>query len=154
LYLGCTFAENRSKRHEVSPYDPVWATLNPEMIKILNCIIRFKIIMVLLQSNLFIMKLTFFHRPKSKQFDYKPLYYDKEKDEREQRKKELGIIGSNDKTTLFRGDLQRRWKKDRANQKSQQSKIRFLIYLLLIIFTVYIFFFTNFVENLVSLFRI
>jgi len=110
--------------------------------------------MVLLHSNLFIMKLIFFHRPKPKQFDYKPIYFDKEKDEREQRKKELGISDSNDKSILFRGDLQRRWKKDRANQKSQQSKIRFLIYLLLIIFTVYLFFFTNFIEKLVSLFRI
>lgn len=115
---------------------------------------EFKIILVLLQSNLFIMKLTLFHIPKSKQFDYKPLYYDKEKDEREQRKKELGISNSNDKTTLFRGDLQKRWKKDRANQKRQLSKMRFLIYLLLIVFTVYLFFFTNFIEKLVSLFRI
>jgi hypothetical protein len=100
------------------------------------------------------MKLTLFHIPKSKIFDYKPLYYDKEEDEREQRKKELGISNSSDKTTLFRGDLQKRWKKDRANQKRQQSKMRFLIYLLLIVFTVYLFFFTNFIEKLVSLFRI
>ena len=107
-----------------------------------------------MQSNLFIMKLTFFHRPQPKQFEYKPLYFDKEKDERKQRKKELGISNSNDKITLLRGDLQKRWKKGRESQKRQQSKVRFLIYLLLIVFTVYLFFFTNFIEKLVSLFRI
>ena len=93
------------------------------------------------------MKLVFFHIPKPKQFDYKPLYYDKEKDEREQRKKELGISNSNDKTTLFRGDLQRRWKKDRATQKRRQSKMRFLIYLIILFLTVYLFFSQTLLKN-------
>ena len=100
------------------------------------------------------MKFIFFHIPKPKKFDYKPLYYDKEKDEREQRKRELGITDSNNKTTLFRGNLQKRWKKDRATQKRQQSKMRFLIYLLILFLTVYLFFFTNFIEKLVYFFRI
>ncbi len=100
------------------------------------------------------MKFIFFHIPKPKKFDYKPLYYDKEKDEREQRKRELGITDSSNKTSFMRGELQNRWRKDRTTQKRQQSKMRFLIYLLILFLTVYLFFFTNFIEKLVYFFRI
>jgi len=47
------------------------------------------------------MKITFLKRSKPKVFEYKPLYFDKEKDKREKRKRELGLDDSRDSSTFY-----------------------------------------------------
>lgn len=98
------------------------------------------------------MKLVFFSRPKPKQFDYKPIYYDKEKDEREQRKKELGITDSEDHLDQLRARLSRKWRYERNQDKKRYSEIRTIIYLLVVAMAVYLIFFTDFIRNFVTFF--
>ena len=97
------------------------------------------------------MKIVFFSRPKNKQFDYKPRYYDIEKDKREQRKKELGL-GSDEeggKRKYFRGELQNRWRSNRKDEKDKTRR-RTMIYLVMIFIVIYYIFFTDFVQQFVT----
>ena len=97
------------------------------------------------------MKITFLRREKPKSFEYKPLYYDKAKDDREKRKRELGIDNSHDKSAMLKGELQRRWRKNEINRKEKTSSTKFIVYLLIAIMSVYLIFFTDFVQRLVQL---
>ena len=97
------------------------------------------------------MKLVFFKKPQARQFDYKPRYYDKEKEEREQRKKELGL-SDGDSSTFFKGELKRRWKRDHARLQKEKKSYRNAIYLIMLVFAVYVIFFTNFIQNIVTSF--
>ncbi len=98
------------------------------------------------------MKIVFLRRPKPKQFDYKPIYYDKEKDEREQRRKELGLADDEaGQRKLFRGELQRRWRGDNYKKEKENQRKKVLIYLILAGFVTYYIFFTDFIQKLVSL---
>ena len=97
------------------------------------------------------MKIVFFNRPKARQFDYKPRYYDEDKERREQRKKELGLGGDKtDKRSMFKGELQNRWRSDRKADK-ERTRRRTIIYVVLISFVVYYIFFTDFIQKFVSL---
>ncbi len=97
------------------------------------------------------MKIVFFNRPKARQFDYKPRYYDVEKEKREQRKKELGLGGDeSDKRAMFKGELQNRWRSDRNTDK-ERTRRRTIIYVVLISFVIYYIFFTDFIQKFVSL---
>ena len=98
------------------------------------------------------MKLVFFKRPKPKTFEYKPLYYDKEKNDREKRKRELGLDNSHDKNIMMRGELQSRWRKDATKNKSKSSNTRFFIYLLIAVMSVYLIFYTDLVYKLIHFF--
>lgn len=98
------------------------------------------------------MKIVFFKRPKPKQFDYKPLYYDKEKDEREQRKKELGLTDSEDHMEQLRSQIKRKWRYEREARKKRTSELRTVLYLVIVGLFIYLIFFTNFVQNFVSFF--
>lgn len=98
------------------------------------------------------MKIVFFKRPKPKQFDYRPLYYDKEKEEREQRKKELGITDSDDHMEQFRSQIHRKWRYERDARKKRTSDMRTVIYLIIVAFFIYLIFFTDLVHNFVSFF--
>ncbi|MCP4552776.1 MAG: hypothetical protein GY834_12215 [Bacteroidetes bacterium] len=97
------------------------------------------------------MKIVFFHTPKPKKFEYKPLYYDTEKEEREQRRKELGLEGeSSDHKSFFRGELQKKWRSG-GKVNNKKSRLRSMIYLGILLMAIYYIFFTNFVQKLVSL---
>jgi hypothetical protein len=95
------------------------------------------------------MKFVFFRTSKPKAFEYKPLYYDAEKEEREQRKKDLGLGDSSDHKSFYRGELQRKWRRGRTDTK-KNSRIRTMIYFAILLFAVYYIFFTDFVQNLVN----
>ncbi len=98
------------------------------------------------------MKIVFFSRPKPKQFDYKPLYYDKKKDEQEERKKELGVTDSDDHMDQFKAQLTRRWRYEREKDKRKYSELRTIIYILIVVLATYLIFFTDFISNFVSFF--
>ena len=95
------------------------------------------------------MKFIFFKTAKPKAFEYKPLYYDPEKEEREQRKKELGLDTSSDHKSFYKGELQRKWRRDRTTHK-KNSRLRTTIYLIILLFAVYYIFFTDFVQRIVN----
>ena len=96
------------------------------------------------------MKIVFFNRPKARQFDYKPRYYDEDKEKRDQRKKELGLGDKSDKRAMFKGELQNRWRSDRKVEK-ESTRRRTVIYIILIGFVVYYIFFTDFIQKFVKL---
>ncbi|MDI3526812.1 MAG: hypothetical protein PWR03_995 [Tenuifilum sp.] len=86
----------------------------------------------------------FFHIPKPKGFNYKPMYYDESKEamrEREERiRKELGL---NSKDTPFVPTIKGQFHKarKRPSGSSRQSNIRVLIILFILLLIVYFLFF-------------
>jgi hypothetical protein len=88
------------------------------------------------------MKLVFFNTPKARQFTYPARYYDEEKDKREQRKKELGLAGT-ESTTDFRSNLDAGWQRFRASERGRQKKANrsVMIYIFIVIILIYIIFF-------------
>ncbi len=94
------------------------------------------------------MGISFFYRKKPKQFNYTPVYYDKHKEEIEERKKKYGISDNkeNDKEEL-KNRIHQQWSRNRS-AKAQKSifgknKISFIItiiVLLLIVFLIYFIF--------------
>jgi len=98
------------------------------------------------------MKIVFFKRPKPRQFNYIPRYYNKEKEEREQRKKELGITNSDNAGDKLRAEIQRKWRYERQKSKSATSELKTVLYLVIIGLLIYLIFFTEFVNNFARLF--
>ncbi len=98
------------------------------------------------------MKITFLKRSKPKAFEYKPLYFDKEKDKREKRKRELGLDDSRDSSTFMKGELQRRWRKNETDKSNKTSNKTFFIYLMIAVMSIYLIFFTDFVQKIVHYF--
>ncbi len=102
------------------------------------------------------MKISFFHRPKPRQFDYKPRYWDPEKEEEEERKKRIeragGLKNVNDIKEDLRYNINRQWRRGKQDTTKNFNTVRFLIYLFMIIFFVYVIFFTDFVNKFLSYF--
>jgi hypothetical protein len=98
------------------------------------------------------MNFFFFKRPKPRQFNYRPLYYDPEKEQAEERKKTLSSLHDGDPRERMRAEIRRRWKVERkvANKKDQLFRIFF--YMIFASFAIYLIFFTDFINKLVSLF--
>jgi hypothetical protein len=87
-----------------------------------------------------IMQIVFFKSNKPKRFDYKPRYYDEEKERREElRRKSEGTStgGSSD----LRLEISRRWRTaDRKNRRTAKG-INLLVYLVIATLLVYFVFF-------------
>ncbi|MCU0371436.1 MAG: hypothetical protein MUC31_08475 [Bacteroidales bacterium] len=95
------------------------------------------------------MNIVFFKRPKPRQFNYKPIYFDPEKDEAESRRKALN---SDDPKERMRYEMKRRWKTDKKSPVNNNNIIRIIIYFVFAAFAIYLIFFTEFINNLVSIF--
>jgi hypothetical protein len=98
------------------------------------------------------MNIIFFRRPKPRQFNYVPRYYDPLKDEIEERKKELGLIQEGDLKARMRADIRRKWKVERGPASKQFFITRMVIYIIVIALTLYFIFFSDFINNFVSFF--
>ncbi len=98
------------------------------------------------------MKITFFKRSLPRKFDYKPMYYDEEKEARDERKKKIGLMGEGDAREIFRSEIHRRWHTDRQEKDNSYKVIRMIIYMFVLILSIYLIFFTDFINNLVSIF--
>mgnify|MGYP006278394077 CR=1 FL=1 len=98
------------------------------------------------------MKLIFFKRPKVRQFNYKPRYYDQAKEEREERKKRLGITDSEDPTDQLRARIRRNWRYETEAKRKRTSELRTIVYLSIAAFFVYLILFTDMVQNFVRVF--
>lgn len=93
------------------------------------------------------MRIPSLFRPgKPKPFSYTPLYYDQEKEEREERlrriKSELGMPEGDEevkpRTIITRGSFNSRFRKRQTKEK-RTSAIRLLLIILLLILIIYVF---------------
>ena len=87
------------------------------------------------------MALTFFKIPKNKQFNYRPVYYDKKKEEREKREKAALEENTDDYAAALRDRLNMRWKRTagaRSRRASNQRIIIILIVMFALLYLVYI----------------
>ena len=91
-------------------------------------------------ENITKMQIVFFRRPKPKQFDYKPRYYDEEKEKQEKRRRELEKAGSGD-TASLRGEIERRWRIADRKNRAKAKGVNVLIYLAIVALLVYFIFF-------------
>jgi hypothetical protein len=98
------------------------------------------------------MNIFFFKRPKPRPFNYKPIYYDPEKEEAEERKKALSGLRSNDPRERMRAEIRRKWRIEQKNTKKKHELFKVIFYVFIAFFAVYLIFFTDFVDKFVSFF--
>jgi len=98
------------------------------------------------------MKFSFFDRPKPRTFNYRPVYYDPVKEEAEERRKSLEYGKNGDHSERMRAAIRKRWKTEQKNTDKNNQVIRVFIYMIFSAFAIYLIFFTDFVNRLVSLF--
>ena len=102
------------------------------------------------------MRFVIFKTPTPKRFNYKPRYYDQEKDRLEQRKAELGYDSKLTDQERIRSQIRKRWR--HSDGSYEQTGFRkffyFAFYGFVVIGGVYLIFFTDFVDKVVALFGI
>ncbi|MCQ2203021.1 MAG: hypothetical protein MJZ15_01115 [Bacteroidales bacterium] len=81
--------------------------------------------------------ISFFKVPKHRVFNYQPLYYDQEKERREQRRKELGLDDESESAGYTTGSLIRsggmRARHEQFNQKMESQKRKSQVILIALI---------------------
>ena len=102
------------------------------------------------------MRFVIFRTPKPKRFQYKPRYYDEEKERLEQRKAELGLDSKLSRQESLRYQMRRRWRHGSSDSggRNPGRYIYFAFYGFVIVGGVYLIFFTDFVYKLVALFGV
>jgi len=102
------------------------------------------------------MRIVFFKRPKPRQFDYKPIYWDEEKEELEERRKRIERAGREKTDKEIRDDLKididRKWRRNRSSGGQKVNFIRFLAFTAFALFMIYFIFFTDFINKFLSYF--
>jgi hypothetical protein len=98
------------------------------------------------------MKISFFNNPKPRTFNYHPIYYDPDKEEAEERKKNREELQSDDHRKRIHAAFRRRLKKQEELPDRNSQVIRIFVYLIFAGFAIYLIFFTDFVTKLVSFF--
>ena len=78
------------------------------------------------------MALTFFKIPRNKKFNYRPVYYDQKKEEREKRLKSALEEGSENYEQALRDRIQMRWKRTAGKRDRKASNQRLIIILVVI----------------------
>ncbi len=87
------------------------------------------------------MALTFFKIPRNKQFNYKPVYWDKEKEEREKRRKSALEDTSKEYSEALRERLEMRWRRNSGAREKKSSNMRLVgIIFVLALISYYLFF--------------
>jgi cytochrome c-type biogenesis protein CcmH/NrfG len=86
------------------------------------------------------MAITFFKLPKNKHFNYKPVYWDKAKEEREKRMKAASQDTEKEYAEALRERMQLRWKRSTSATSRKNSNIRLVaIIFLLALISYYLF---------------
>jgi hypothetical protein len=87
------------------------------------------------------MAITFFKRPKNKQFNYKPVFWDKAKEERENRTKLALDEKDKDYSEALRKRLDYRWRRNSAIKSNRNSNLRLIVIIVgLSLLSYYLFF--------------
>jgi len=98
------------------------------------------------------MNIVFFKRPKPRSFNYRPIYYDPVKEEAEERKKARNSTREGDLKEHMRAEIRRKWRGERNETDKRNQVVRIFFYFIFASFLIYVIFFTEFMNNLVSLF--
>lgn len=86
------------------------------------------------------MKITFFSRTKARKFDYKPRYYDAQKEADEKRKKEIENNVKNPEQLNLRSEMRSKWGRH-DNIRSKSKTYSLAVYIVLAILIIYLIFF-------------
>ncbi len=87
------------------------------------------------------MALTFFKIPRNKKYNYRPVYYDKKKEEREKREKAVSEDDPDAYTDAFRDRLELRWKRNSLARSRKASNQRLIIILVVMFLLLYLIFY-------------
>lgn len=87
------------------------------------------------------MALSFFKLPRHKNFNYKPLYWDKAKEERDKRMKSALEDTEKDYSQALRDRLQMRWKRNAGARERKSSNLRLVAIIGVLFLVVYFLFF-------------
>lgn len=87
------------------------------------------------------MAITFFKTPKNKRFNYRPLYYDQKKEEREKRLKSALEDDSMDYEEALRDRMRMRWKRTAGSRDKRASRQRLVVIIFVIVLLFYLVFF-------------
>lgn len=98
-----------------------------------------------------------FHRPEPRKFEYKPRYYDPEKEAWEKRKAALGADAQLSDREKLRLKMRSSWGTSDEDDKMKKpgtryKRIRFLVYFVIIFLLMYFILATLLVENFVNMF--
>ncbi|TVR42634.1 MAG: hypothetical protein EA394_02985 [Bacteroidia bacterium] len=86
------------------------------------------------------MALTFFKIPRNKKYNYRPVYYDQKKEEREKRAKAAYEENSGDYEKALKERLQMRWKRSagaRSRRASNQRLVAIFIIMFLLLYLIF-----------------
>jgi cytochrome c-type biogenesis protein CcmH/NrfG len=86
------------------------------------------------------MALTFFKTPKNKKYNYKPVYYDQKKEEREKRMKAVSDDDPEAYSESLRDRLNTRWKRNAGAKSRKESNQRLFVILLVMFLLLYLVF--------------
>jgi hypothetical protein len=86
------------------------------------------------------MKIKFLHTPKPRAYNYTPVFYNPEEEEKKRRQRELGISDNNSQEDL-RTRLRTGWRNRGADPVKRKSKpITLAMYILLVVIILYLIF--------------
>ena len=100
------------------------------------------------------MRFTVFRTPKAKKFNFPSRYYDPQKEEWEKRKAKLGYDSALSRDERIRLQMSKRWERDSFGKSNTQRIISYSIYAIVIFGGLYVIFFTNLIENFLTLFGV
>ncbi len=87
------------------------------------------------------MALTFFKIPRNKKYNYRPVYYDKKKEEREKREKAVSEDDPKAYAAALKDRLDLRWKRTAGARSRKASNQRLIIILVVMFLLLYIIFY-------------
>lgn len=102
------------------------------------------------------MRFVTFKTPQARRFNYKPRYFNEEKDALERKKAALGLESNITHHEAMRMQFSRRWRKSSGEDKKGPLArgISYFFYGFVIFGGIYLIFFTDFVDKLIALFGI
>ncbi len=87
------------------------------------------------------MALTFFKIPRNKKYEYRPVYYDKKKEERKKREKAVSQDDPDAYAAALRDRLNTRWKRTSGERSRKASNQRLIIIFVVMFLLLYIVFY-------------
>lgn len=97
--------------------------------------------------------MAFFYRHTPKKFNYKPRYYDPDKEAWEQKKAELGYDAKLNHEEQFRAQMRRSWSAPQNEESKEERNTKMIRRILLGVFVVFVFYFvfcTPMMQRIVS----
>lgn len=99
------------------------------------------------------MRFIMFRTNKPRRYNYKPRYYNPEKEELERKKAKMGLDAKLTEQEELRMRMSSRWRQQNpAEFSNRYKKMSFIIYGSVVLLGIYVIFFTKFIENLIKAF--